>query len=157
MKQRNSLVLTIGILVLVVGLHGPLHAETEVALNEAEMVEALSQQHAFRMAAAKDPFKPLVVKPVVILPPPPVSPVDNRNSGKTRIAPPVKPVEIRVSGICGNDSGRLALVWYQNRPLCVSQGQSAHTDFKVIDIQPRQVVVYCNKTQSRRSFPLERK
>ena len=107
---------------------------------------------------SKDPFKALVEKKI------PVQPkrikkevkVKQNDEVKKEKLPPVKPIEIKVSGIVGNDDQRLAVINFENNEYTVAKDQNIDGKFKVIDIQNDRITIYSNKEQKRRSFKIDK-
>lgn len=129
-------------------------SSSEANLEEPERVEVLAGKYKFSPANEnKDPFKPLVVKKVVLPPaPPPV--VKPTGPAAPPPPPPPKPIQLFVSGICGNDNERLAMITFENKQYVVSKDMVVDGKFKVVDILPDRIVIYSNKEQMRRTFPL---
>lgn len=125
-----------------------------VTLEEPEQIEVLSAKFKFTPGnESKDPFKPLVIKKVQL--PPAPTPVA-RSSGPVGPPPPPppKPIQLFVSGVCGNETERLAMIMFENKPYVVSKDMVVDGKFKVVDILPDRLVVYSNKEQMRRTFPI---
>ncbi len=123
-------------------------------LEEPEQVEILSGKHKFSPGnESKDPFKPLVVKKVV-LPPAPAPVAKPTGPTAPPPPPPPKPIQLFVSGVCGNDNERLAMIMFENKPYVVSKDMVVDGKFKVVDILPDRLVIYSNKEQMRRTFPI---
>ncbi len=123
-------------------------------LEEPEQVEILAGKFKFSPGnEAKDPFKPLVVKKVV-LPPAPAPAPKPAGPAAPPPPPPPKPIQLFVSGICGNDNERLAMIMFENKPYVVSKDMVVDGKFKVVDILPDRLVIYSNKEQMRRTFPI---
>lgn len=125
------------------------------ALDEAEQIDLIMQNTKFKLEnEVKDPFKPLVEKKVA-MPVVPVAPrpMANKPAGPPP-PPPVKPIQIFVQGVCGNDADRLAMIVFENKPLTVTKDQVVDGKFKVVDILTDKIVVYSNKEQMRRTFPI---
>ena len=68
--------------------------------------------------------------------------------------PPPKPIQLFVSGIVGNDQERLAIVKFENELRTIARDDVVKGQFKVVDILPDRVVIYSNREQMRRTFPL---
>jgi len=123
-------------------------------LDESEQVEVLSGSHKFTPGnESKDPFKPLVVKKVILPPAPtPISKPSGRSGPP--LPPPPKPIQLFVSGVCGNENERLAMIMFENKPYVVSKDMVVDGKFKIVDILPDRLVIYSNKEQMRRTFPI---
>jgi hypothetical protein len=123
-------------------------------MDEAEQIDNLANKFKFKpIRASKDPFRPLVQKQVVL---PPV--VQTRPGPSTPAGPPPppppKPIQLTVQGVVGNDSERLALIVFENKPYTVQKDTVVDGKFKVVEILPDRLVVYSNKEQMRRTFNL---
>ncbi|NLI76445.1 MAG: hypothetical protein GX442_08390 [Candidatus Riflebacteria bacterium] len=121
--------------------------------EEPAQVQALSDTHKFIPGVeGKDPFKPLVVKP---LPPKTTEVVA---TAPVVIIPgpekPPPPLQLFVSGICGNESERLAMIIFENRPFVVHKEMNVDGKFKVVDVLADRLVIYSNREQMRRTFPI---
>ncbi len=122
--------------------------------DEAESTAVLAQDTKFTPAnSEKDPFKPLITKPE----PPKIDlkPIDSQPASRAiDIKPVIKPVQLRVTGICGNDNERLAMIEFENKPYVVFKEMTVDGMFKVVDILSDNIVVYSIKEQMRRTFPI---
>ncbi|HEY9070342.1 MAG TPA: hypothetical protein VIV61_08780 [Candidatus Ozemobacteraceae bacterium] len=142
-------------LLLTVLAGSPATAQSAVPADadETEGIAALAQEHSFAPAnSEKDPFKPLVTKPAPpkqeesVTPPPATQAVE--------IKPVIQPLQIRVTGICGNDDERLAMIEYKQKSYVVFKEMTVDGSFKVVDILSDNVVVYSIQEQMRRTFPI---
>jgi len=123
-------------------------------VEEPEQIEMLAANHKFTPSnPSKDPFKPLVEKKVVLPPPPPPSSMQKSSSAPPP-PPPPKPIQLVVTGICGNDNDRLALITFEGKPYTVQKDQVIDGKFKVVDVMTDRLVIYSNKEQMRRTFPI---
>jgi len=120
---------------------------------ESDQVELLTSQNQFRPGTpGKDPFKPLVTKPkrpdFIIATQTPII--------ATSTPPEIKisPLRLLVTGICGNEGERLAMIVFENKPYVIAKEMVVDGKFKVVDIFPDRVTVYSFKEQSRRTFPI---
>ncbi|MBF0546602.1 MAG: hypothetical protein HQM08_19305 [Candidatus Riflebacteria bacterium] len=123
--------------------------------GETEQIETILQASKFKLEKeAKDPFRPLIEKK--IKPPPAPPPMPKGPSGPPKPPPPpaVKPLQLFIQGVCGNDSDRLAMVVFENKPLTIQKGQQVEGKFKVVDILNDKVIVYSEKEQMRKTFPI---
>ena len=79
-----------------------------------------------------------------------------KNSGPMAAPPPPPPppLKLSVQGIVGNDGERLAMIIFENEMKTVKKDEDVKGKFKVVDILPDKVVVYSNKEQMRRTFPI---
>jgi len=124
------------------------------AVDEPEQIEMLAANHKFTPSnPSKDPFKPLVEKKVVLPPPPPPSSIPKSSSAPPP-PPPPKPIQLVVTGVCGNDNERLALITFEGKPYTVQKDQVIDGKFKVVDVMSDRLVIYSNKEQMRRTFPI---
>ncbi len=124
------------------------------SLDENEQIELIIQNHKFKLEnEMKDPFRPLIEKKVAV--PVVVAPV-NKQSGppKPPPPPPPKPIQLFVQGVCGNENERLAMIVFENKNYTVQKDQVVDGKFKVVDILPDKLIIYSNKEQMRRTFPI---
>lgn len=126
--------------------------------DEADQVENLVEKFPFKLEKdLKDPFKPIVEKKVAALPqvaaPKPML-AKNAGSNAAPPPPPPPPLKMMVTGVCGNDADRLAMVMFENELITIKKDQEVKGKFKVVDILSDKVVVYSNKEQMRRTFPI---
>ncbi|HNV71382.1 MAG TPA: hypothetical protein PKO06_16890 [Candidatus Ozemobacteraceae bacterium] len=129
-------------------------AEPAKSLDENEQIELIIQNHKFKLEnELKDPFKPLIEKKVAV--PVVVAPV-NKNSGppKPPPPPPPKPIQLFVQGVCGNENERLAMIVFENKNYTIQKDQVVDGKFKVVDILTDKLIIYSNKEQMRRTFPI---
>ncbi len=134
------------------GTPAPKKTRIDPSLSEKDQIDLLAKETEFNPEnRKKDPFKPLVVKKVVL---PPVRRVKPRTTPKTfkRPKPVVKPIKLFVSGIVGNEGSRLAIVKFENKEHTITKDQVVAGKFKVVDIFSDRVVVYSNKEQRRHTF-----
>lgn len=120
--------------------------------EEPTQVQTLADRHRFSPPnEAKDPFKPLVKRP------------EPKKEEKTiRIEPPpqasepkpIPPLVLTVSGICGNDAERLAMIIFENKPYVVHKEVTVDGTFKVVDVLADRLVIYSFREQMRRTFPI---
>jgi len=123
-------------------------------VDEPEQIEMLAANHKFTPSnPSKDPFKPLVEKKVLAPPPPPPSSMQKSSSAPPP-PPPPKPIQLVVTGICGNDNDRLAIITFEGKPYTVQKDQVIDGKFKVVDVMTDRLVIYSNKEQMRRTFPI---
>jgi len=129
-------------------------AET-VQNSESDTISQLASEFVFTgEVASHDPFKPVIVKKVIDLikidrsvkvEPPPVE-------QKKEVIPPLK---LKVTGICGNDGLRQAIVQFENDEYIVENGQVIDGKFKVVDVNSDKLVVYSIREARRATFQLE--
>lgn len=123
-------------------------------LKESEQVDLLAKNFKFEpMRKDKDPFRAIIEKQV-ILPPVPRQAVSANTPKGPPPPPPPKPIQLFVQGIVGNDQERLAVVKFENEIQTIEKDMVVKGKFKVVDILPDRVVVYSNKEQMRRTFPI---
>ncbi|OQA09041.1 MAG: hypothetical protein BWY66_00725 [bacterium ADurb.Bin374] len=147
--------LALGLLVTVLAAN-PAQAQqaTPDDLEETDRVTELSQSHQFSPAVSeKDPFKPLITKPK---PPEPDirPPQEEQASRPVEIKQVIPPLSLKVTGICGNESERLAMIEFNQKSYVVFKEMTVDESFKVVDIFSDKVVVYSFKEQMRRTFPI---
>jgi len=121
--------------------------------DEAENTAALAQDTKFTPSSSgKDPFKPLITRQE----PPKNEPrIDPQPASRAvEIEPVTKSLQIRVTGICGNDNERLAMIEFENKSYVVFKEMTVDGMFKVVDILSDNIVVYSIKDQMRRTFPI---
>ncbi|MBU1107763.1 MAG: hypothetical protein KKB51_13910, partial [Candidatus Riflebacteria bacterium] len=100
--------------------------------SESDTIGLLTQEFAFTGEVANhDPFKPVIVKKVIDLikierPP------KNESSNETKIKEIIPPLKLEVTGICGNDGLRQAIVQFENDEHIVETGQVIDGKFKVV-------------------------
>ena len=127
--------------------------ETLSKLPEPEEIERLAGLHKFEIAnPKKDPFKPLVVKKVILPPVRRRTPTRRTQKPSAPKPPPIKPIQLFVSGVVGNEGQRLAIVKFENKEYTIHKDQVVQGKFKVVDILNDRVVVYSNKEQRRHTF-----
>lgn len=132
----------------------PLSAEMSQT-SETETISQLASQFSFAGEIADhDPFKPVIVKKVINLikvdrnvkvEPPVIEP-------KKEVIPPLK---LKVTGICGNDGLRQAIIQFENDEYIVENGQVIDGKFKVVDVTSDKLIVYSIREERRASFPIE--
>ncbi len=132
----------------------PAQQVTSDDLEEADRVSELSQSHQFTPAVSeKDPFKPLITKPK-----PPEReirpPKEEQASAPVDLKTVIQPLSLSVTGICGNESERLAMIEFNQKSYVVFKEMTVDETFKVVDIFSDKVVVYSFKEQMRRTFPI---
>ncbi|MBF0498967.1 MAG: hypothetical protein HQM09_02440 [Candidatus Riflebacteria bacterium] len=126
------------------------------SLDETEQIDVIMQASKFKIENEnKDPFRPLVEKKIAM----PVIPPSPKPSGgggipKPPPPPPPKPIALHVQGICGNDNERLAMIEFEGKFQTVTKDMVVDGKFKVVDILPDKLVIYSNKEQMRRTFPI---
>ncbi|HAE39203.1 MAG TPA: hypothetical protein DCG57_11275 [Candidatus Riflebacteria bacterium] len=131
-----------------------LMAET-VPVSENDTVSQLAQEFSFQGEVANhDPFKPVIVKKVIDL-----IKIERQTQVNPVIEPKkevIPPLKLEVTGICGNDGVRQAIIQFENDEHIVENGQVIDGKFKVIDVSPDKLVVYSIREQRRSTFPLEK-
>jgi hypothetical protein len=127
-----------------------------VAASEEDQAEALIEKFPWKMEKEKDPFKPIVEKKVTVLPSAPPPPMKSKKAGDDAPPPPPPPppLKLAVTGIVGNDAERLAMISFENELRVVKKDEDVKGKFKVVEILVDKIVVYSNKEQMRRTFPL---
>ncbi|MBF0502876.1 MAG: hypothetical protein HQM09_22265 [Candidatus Riflebacteria bacterium] len=121
-------------------------------VSEEEQSSSILEQNPYKLERDKDPFQPLVKrplppKPVDLTPPVLVKPV-------TPIVHPCPSLRISVIGIVGNDGGRLAMIRLNDEIKFVREKDVMPEGFTIVEIQPERVVIYATREKIRRTFPL---
>lgn len=146
MKFLKKIIGTAIVVAMLVNLQAVTFAQ-EIA-NENEIVEALAPAEVFKMENADhDPFRPVVQKQVKEF----VKPVEIKEKKLVEVEQKkvVVPVKIKVSGICGNDKERIAVIEFEGGEYLVKTGQTVNGKFSVIEILDDRIVIYA-VAQSRR-------
>lgn len=126
--------------------------------SENETISQLAQEFAFTGETANhDPFKPIVVKKVADV-------IKIEKLRKTELISETRPkkevippLRMQVTGICGNNGLRQAIVQFENDEHIVETGQVIDGKFKVVEVSPDKLVVYSIKEARRATFNLESK
>ncbi|MDD3148341.1 MAG: hypothetical protein PHD82_13685, partial [Candidatus Riflebacteria bacterium] len=120
--------------------------------DETATISQLCQNFAFTGETANhDPFKPIVTKKVIELVKIERQPESTPPKEVKKVIPPLK---LTVTGICGNDVVREAVVKFENDEHVVKTGQVVNGKFKVVDIDDGKVVVYSIGEARRATFVL---
>jgi len=123
--------------------------------DEAEQAQIILDKYPYKLAKEKDPFRPLIDKPMPIVMQSTKPVLDRPILPNTPPAPPPPPpLKLIVQGIVGNDAERLAMIFFENELIVVKKDEEVKGKFKVVDILPDKVVIYSNKEQMRRKFPI---
>lgn len=149
--KKNKQVCSAVVMVIATLLASVASIQAYDAIGEADIVERLSQSASFSVETSKDPFRQLIQKPKFV-PQQPKTPVKANLPAKQ--APVVKPLELSLTGIVGNDNHRLAIVLINNQELVLNKDQQFNQEFKVIDIHSDRLVVYSNRERARKTFRL---
>lgn len=146
----NSKLLRV-LMVLFVFLSFTSISTAEEKISEEDVVLALSSQNDVKLFP-KDPFKPMVVKKVIKY----VRPVKTHKIKKIieTVVPVIKPLKLKITGICGNNDKRQAVVLCESKEYLLDKGQVVSNKFKVIEIKEDKLVVYSIKEERRRTFAL---
>jgi len=120
--------------------------------NEAAVIDQLCQSFTFQSEnAAHDPFRPLITKKVV-------EPVKIERqpepAPQKEVKKAIPPLKLTVTGICGNENVREAVIQFENDEHIVRPGQVVNGKFKVVDIENGRVVVYSIGEARRATFAL---
>jgi hypothetical protein len=135
------------------GSESPVEGGIAPGMDEPEQIDHLANRFKFKpIRASKDPFKPLVQKPMAQIPVIDTRVKQNTGPVPPPPPPPPPPIQISVQGIVGNDSERLALILFENKPYTVQRDTVVDGKFKVVEILPDRLVVYSNREQMRRTF-----
>ncbi|PKL50631.1 MAG: hypothetical protein CVV42_02585 [Candidatus Riflebacteria bacterium HGW-Riflebacteria-2] len=125
-----------------------------VQTDETDTINQLANQFTFAGEVADhDPFKPVIVKKVI-------EPIRiERKSVELAVTEPKKeiipPLKLKVTGICGNNGLRQAIIQFENDEYIVENGQVIDGKFKVVDVNDDKLVVYSIREARRATFPLE--
>ena len=141
------------IMALTLFANGVVNAEIE-ELSESEIISEMAERIAFAAEdSQKDPFRPIIQKPEVV-----IRRFDRNKETEPEVKKePVKvvePVKITVTGICGNNKHRQAIINFKNEEFTVQSGDVINGVFKVSDISPDKLIVYSIKEERRHSFSL---
>lgn len=118
--------------------------------TEPEITEELAESHPFKRPGAKtDPFQPLIKKPERL---PPKIVISEKGGTKDKMAPPPKPLAIRICGIVGKKDDRLALITFDNKVYIIRVGTEVDDKFKVVAIEEHSITVYANAEKIRKTF-----
>lgn len=120
--------------------------------NETATIDQLCQDFAFTGEVANhDPFKPVITKKVIEL-----VKIERQPESTTpkEVKKAIPPLKLTVTGICGNDVVREAIVKFENDEHVVKPGQVVNGKFKVVDIDNGKVVVYSIGEARRATFVL---
>ena len=146
----NSKLLSV-LLVVSMFLSFALVTRAEEKATEEDIVLALSSQSSIKLFP-KDPFKPMLVKKLITY----VKPVPQIETKKIikNETPVIKPLKLKVTGICGNSAKRQAVIQFDSREYLVDEGQVVLNKFKVVKIKNDKLVVFSLKEDRRRTFAL---
>ncbi|KAF1079953.1 MAG: hypothetical protein GQF41_3851 [Candidatus Rifleibacterium amylolyticum] len=132
------------------------YANAEPVQNgESDTINQLASEFTFTGEVANhDPFKPVIVKKVIDL---------IKIDRSVKVEPPVTeqkkevipPLKLKVTGICGNDGLRQAIIQFENDEYIVENGQVIDGKFKVVDVTSDKLIVYSIRESRRASFPIE--
>lgn len=150
MKNLSKIMMAVMMIVVAAGVAV---AETSVTVSEREIITALSEENSFMTEnATHDPFKPVIKKrePVIIKI---EQPSENKNTAEEK-KEVVKPVQLTITGICGNNTLRQAVVVFENNEYTVSSGQIINGVFRVIDIEHDKITIYSIREARRHVFRL---
>lgn len=150
MKNLTTIILTA--LIIAAAVSGA-SAETSFQVSESEIITALTETNSFATEnAAHDPFRPVIKKrePVIIKVDPPA---ENKKVVEEK-KEVIRPVQLTVTGICGNDTLRQAVVIFENDEYTVTSGQIVNGAFKVIDIENDKITIYSIREARRHVFSL---
>lgn len=145
----------INILVIVIILCSGAYCANAASNNsEVDTIALLAEQNAFMIdQPGHDPFKPIISKKEIKsvrteLP----KKMEKAAQEPAKIA--IEPLMLKVTGICGNDNVREAVINHKNEEFTVKAGQTINGIFKIVDISNEKVVVYAIKEARRHSFTL---
>jgi len=120
--------------------------------SEVAVIDQLCQNFTFQGEnAGHDPFRPLITKKVVepLKIERQVEPAPQKEVKKI-----IPPLELKVTGICGNENVREAVIQFENDEHIVRPGQVVNGKLKVVDIENGRVVVYSIREARRAAFAL---
>ena len=122
-------------------------------INENAVIETITPDTEFAVvAAAKDPFKPLVIKKVITY----KKPIKHKK--KSTITKPltkiIQPLKLKITGICGNSDKRQVVLQYKNKEYTLDTGEKVKNKFKVMNINDNKITVYSISESRRRTFKL---
>jgi len=122
--------------------------------DESSNAQVLSETNKFSAGnEGKDPFKPLIVKKPIQLIQKEEKKREDQEPPKKQTEP-IPPLVVNVSGICGNEGERLAMIFFENKPFVVHKEMNVDGKFKVVDVLDDRLVVFSFKEQIRRTFPI---
>lgn len=145
----------INILILAVFFcSGACYASETSNINEVETITLLAEQNTFMTdQPGHDPFKPIITKKEIKL-----TRVELPEKFEKVVKDPpvikIEPLTLKVTGICGNDALRQAVIKHKNEEFTVKSGQTINGIFKIVDITDEKVVVFAIKEARRHSFAL---
>lgn len=152
--KKLARLLTVVVIGVFVFVTANVSAET-VQNSESDTISQLASEFAFPGEVANhDPFKPVIVKKVIDL-----IKIDRNVKVEPPVTEPKKevvpPLKLKVTGICGNDGLRQAIIQFENDEYIVENGQVIDGKFKVVDVTSDKLVVYSIREERRSSFPIE--
>jgi len=152
--KKLARLLTVVVIGVFVFATANVSAET-VQNSESDTISQLASEFAFPGEVANhDPFKPVIVKKVIDL-----IKIDRNVKVEPPVTEPKKevvpPLKLKVTGICGNDGLRQAIIQFENDEYIVENGQVIDGKFKVVDVTSDKLVVYSIREERRSSFPIE--
>ncbi len=149
-KLARALRLSVAVAVIFCAMTALMAEETQN--REMPVIDQLCQNFAFQSENADhDPFRPLITKKVI-------EPVKIERQPEPvpqkEVAKVIPPLKLAVTGICGNDNVREAVIQFENDEHIVRPGQVVNGKFKVVDIENGRVVVYSIGEARRATFAL---
>lgn len=133
---------------------GACYASETSNITEVDTISLLAEQNTFTTdQPGHDPFKPIITKKEIKL-----SRVELPEKFEKIVKDPpvitIEPLTLKVTGICGNDTLRQAVINHKNEEFTVKSGQTINGIFKIVDITDEKIVVYAIKEARRHSFTL---
>lgn len=151
--MNNKTTILVSVLVAILFL-APAVFSSEIN-EETFVVKQLARHHSFLSEnPGHDPFKPVISKPKVKMPEPIEYKTDKVAKDEKKVIKVIKPLNIKITGICGNDKKRQAVIVYNNKELLVETGNKIDNSFKIIEISAQHVVVYSITETRRRVFKI---
>jgi hypothetical protein len=149
-KQFAVLISILGLMFLISNNLWALELNTET-----NIVEDLAQKNSFFTDNPDhDPFKALISKPKIKMPEP-INLSKSKNHEKKQLKKEIiKPLNIKITGICGNEKQRQAIIVYENKEMLVEAGNKIDNKFEIIEISPEQIVVYSINETRRKVFKI---
>lgn len=136
---------------LMVFLYSAAFAFSPEPVSEATTIDIISESDPFSTVES-DPFRPRISKKVTII---------ERHKEIEKVPPePIKqekvivPLKLKVTGICGNEKMRQAIIEFENSELTVQTGQTVNGKFKIMEITEEAVVIYSMQEERRSIFKL---
>lgn len=122
--------------------------------SESEIVTIIANENLFLAEVpGHDPFKPVIGKRIAIIKIEKPTKLKEKEQSKTNSVA-VEPLQVNVTGICGNDQIRQALIKLGNLEYTLVAGDMVEGKFSVVEVKPEEVVLYSVKESKRKVFKL---